>query len=202
MHGRRREGVAKDGAPEDSTRKNYHGTMQDYWVPFLAQYPLDKITPVLMRKVVNAITWTSPIRRKGAIRLATGLLAQAVKDELILRNPANSIPPTRVVKREIDPFSREEADDLIAKLYKVTSGLQSIYACFFEFSFYTGMRPGEAMALRRSEVDMLEARQGVPYQAVRQDQGKDEDEGVAGSFIERTSATGTRKSQTSYGGAL
>lgn len=146
---------------EDSTRKNYRSTMQNYWVPHLAQYPLDKITPVLMRKIVNGITWTSPIRRKGAIRLVTSLLTQAVNDELILRNPANSIPPTRVVKREIDPFSREEADELIAKLYEVTSGLQSIYACFFEFSFYTGMRPGEAMALRWSEVDTRSRRAKV-----------------------------------------
>lgn len=146
---------------EDSTRKNYRGTMQNYWVPHLAQYPLDKITPVLMRKIVNSITWTSPIRRKGAIRLVTSLLTQAVNDELILRNPANSIPPTRVTKREIDPFSREEADELIAKLYETTSGLQSIYACFFEFSFYTGMRPGEAMALRWSEVDTRSRRAKV-----------------------------------------
>lgn len=123
--------------------------------------PLDKITPVLMRKIVNGIAWTSPIRRKGAIRLVTSLLTQAVNDELILRNPANSIPPTRVTKREIDPFSREEADELIAKLYEVTSGLQTIYACFFEFSFYTGMRPGEAMALRWSEVDTRSKRAKV-----------------------------------------
>jgi len=146
---------------EDSTRKNYRGTMQNYWVPHLAQYPLDKITPVLMRKIVNGITWTSPVRRKGAIRLVTSMLTQAVNDELILRNPASSIPPTRVAKREIDPFSRDEADELIAKLYEVTSGLQTIYACFFEFSFYTGMRPGEAMALRWSEVDTRSRRAKV-----------------------------------------
>lgn len=146
---------------EDSTRKNYRSTMQTYWVPHLATYPLDKITPVLMRKIVNGITWTSPARRKGAIRLVTGMLTQAVNDELILRNPTNSIPATRVTKREIDPFSREEADELIAKLYEVTSGLQSIYACFFEFSFYTGMRPGEAMALRWSEVDTRSKRAKV-----------------------------------------
>ena len=115
---------------EDSTRKNYRSTMQTYWVPHLATYPLDKITPVLMRKIVNGITWTSPIRRNGAVRLVTGLLTQAVNDELILRNPANSIPPTSVTKREIDPFSRDEADKLITKLYEVTSGLQAIYAFF------------------------------------------------------------------------
>ena len=137
----------------ESTRKNYRGTMQNYWVPHLAHLPIDAISPVLMRKIVNGIEWTSPVRRKNAVRLVTSLFNQAVSDELIQRNPARSIPATRVVKRELDPFSRAEADAVIAKLYEVTSGLQAIYACFFEFSFYTGMRPGEAMALRWSEVD-------------------------------------------------
>ena len=137
----------------ESTRKNYRSTMQNYWIPHLAHLPIDAISPVLMRKIVNGIEWTSPVRRKNAVRLVTSLFNQAVSDELIQRNPARSVPATRVVKRELDPFSRVEADAVIAKLYEVTSGLQAIYACFFEFSFYTGMRPGEAMALRWSEVD-------------------------------------------------
>ncbi|PMV86355.1 MULTISPECIES: site-specific integrase [unclassified Pseudomonas] len=138
----------------ESTRKNYRSTLQNYWVPYLADKPIDKITPVIMRKVVNDIQWTSPVRRKNAIRLVTTIFTQAVRDELIVRNPAASIPPTRVPKRDLDPFSRTEADLMIAKLYELTSGLQQIYAVFFEFSFYTGMRPGEAMALRWAEVDM------------------------------------------------
>ncbi len=138
----------------ESTRKNYRSTLQNYWVPYLADKPIDKITPVIMRKVVNDIQWTSPVRRKNAIRLVTTIFTQAVRDELIIRNPAASIPPTRVSKRDLDPFSRAEADLMIAKLYELTSGLQQIYAVFFEFSFYTGMRPGEAMALRWAEVDM------------------------------------------------
>ena len=127
--------------------------MQNSWVPHLAQLPIDAKWPFLMRKVVNSINWTSPVRRKDAVRLVTRLFSQAVSDELIQRNPARSIPATRVVKRDLDPFAREEADAVIAKLYELTSGLQTLYACFFEFSFDTGMRPGEAMALRWSEID-------------------------------------------------
>jgi len=138
----------------ESTRKNYRSTLQNYWVPYLADKPMDKVTPVIMRKIVNDIQWTSPVRRKNAIRLVTTIFTQAVRDELITRNPASSIPPTRVTKRDLDPFARPEADLMISKLYELTSGLQQIYAAFFEFSFYTGMRPGEAMALRWAEVDM------------------------------------------------
>jgi len=139
----------------ESTRKNYRSALQTFWVPYLADKPMDKVTPGLMRKIVNDITWTSPVRRKNAIRLVGSIFTQAVRDELITRNPVNSIPPTRVPKREIDPFTRAEADLMISKLYEVTSGLQQIYAAFFEFSFYTGMRPGEAIALRWSEVDKI-----------------------------------------------
>ena len=138
----------------ESTRKNYRSTLQNYWVPYLADKPMDKVTPVIMRKIVNDIQWTSPVRRKNAIRLVTTIFTQAVRDELITRNPVSSIPPTRVTKRDLDPFTRSEADLMISKLYELTSGLQQIYASFFEFSFYTGMRPGEAMALRWAEVDM------------------------------------------------
>ncbi|CAI3787462.1 Putative defective protein IntQ [Pseudomonas sp. MM227] len=137
----------------DTTRKNYRSTLQNYWVPYLADRPLDAITPSLMRKIVNDITWTSPVRRKDAVRLVKTIFTQAVRDELITRNPALSIPPSRVPKRELDPFTRAEADLIITKLYEITSGLQQIYAVFFEFSFYTGMRPGEALALRWSEID-------------------------------------------------
>lgn len=137
----------------EGTRKNYRSTLQTYWIPALAALPMDRITSVMMRKIATDTQWTSPSRRKGAVRLVTSIFKQAVADELITRNPALSIPATRQTKREIDPFTREEADALIKKLYALTSGLQSIYAAFFEFSFYTGMRPGEAMALRWSEVD-------------------------------------------------
>ncbi|MDX9624266.1 tyrosine-type recombinase/integrase [Pseudomonas fragariae (ex Marin et al. 2024)] len=137
----------------DSTRKNYRSALQTYWIPYLASLRLDEITPMKMRKLATDIQWPSPSRRKGAVRIVTSIFAQAVSDELIVRNPAASIPATRGVKREIDPLTREEADALIDQLYKSTSGLQAIYAAFFEFSFYTGMRPGEAMALRWSEVD-------------------------------------------------
>ncbi|MEA9994281.1 MULTISPECIES: tyrosine-type recombinase/integrase [unclassified Pseudomonas] len=137
----------------ESTRKGYKGVIQNYWIPHLASRPLDEITPMLMRKIATETPWTSPSRRKGVIRVITSIFNQAVSDELIMRNPALSIPATRSVKRELDPFSRDEADALIAKLYESTGGMQVIYAAFFEFSFYTGMRPGEAMALRWSEVD-------------------------------------------------
>ena len=102
---------------------------------------------------MNDIKWTSPVRRKGVVGLLVSIFQQAVADELIVRNPALSIPGAKVPKREVDPFTKDEADSIIAHLTETTSGMTAIYAAYFEFCFYTGMRPGEVMALRWSEID-------------------------------------------------
>lgn len=54
----------------------------------LAHLPIDAISPVLMRNIVNGIDWTSPVWRKNTVRSVTRLFNQAVSDELIHTNPA------------------------------------------------------------------------------------------------------------------
>lgn len=137
----------------EGTRRNYRSALQVYWIPYLAEMPIDTITSVRLRKIMNNIEWTSPIRRKGVVGLLVSIFQQAIVDELIVRNPALSIPGAKVPKREVDPFTKDEADSIIAHLYETTNGMTAIYAAYFEFCFYTGMRPGEVMALRWSEID-------------------------------------------------
>lgn len=137
----------------DSTRNGYRTLLQLYWIPHLAQLPMDQIPSAMIRRIVTKTEWPSLSRRKAAIRVVRALFKLALREELIERDPTLSIPNARVPKREIDPFTREEADTIIDKLYELATGLQRIYACLFEFLFYTGMRPGEAMALRWDEVD-------------------------------------------------
>ncbi|MFT0867922.1 tyrosine-type recombinase/integrase [Pseudomonas sp. CAM1A] len=140
----------------EGTRRNYRSALQVYWIPYLAEMPINTITSVRLRKIMNSIEWTSPIRRKGVVGLLVSIFQQAVADELIVRNPALSIPGAKVPKREVDPFTKDEADSIITHLYETTNGMTAIYAAYFEFCFYTGMRPGEVMALRWSEIDRRE----------------------------------------------
>lgn len=75
---------------------------------------------------------------------------QVVAGALTVRNPA--FFNTRCQGAEA-AFSTEEADTLIDRLYESTSGLPTIYAAYFRFFFYTGMRAGEVIALRWSRID-------------------------------------------------
>ena len=97
----------------DGTRRNYRSALQVYWIPYLAKMPIDTITSVRLRKIMNEIEWTSPVRRKGVVGLLVSIFQQAMIDEIITRNPALSIPGAKVPKRDVDPFTKEEADLII-----------------------------------------------------------------------------------------
>jgi integrase len=53
------------------------------------------------------------------------------------------------------PFTVDEEDVIIEWMYaNFTAKAVQIYAPYFEFAFYCGMRTGELRALRRDEIDM------------------------------------------------
>lgn len=136
------------------TRRNYLSILNKYWMPALAREPLDQITAALLRKVVANTAWGSPTIKRSAIVLLRSLLNTALEDELLEVNPAKAVKMPAKTQKLIDPFSVEEADALIAWMYaNFTSNAVRIYAPYFEFAFYTGMRSGELAALRWDAID-------------------------------------------------
>lgn len=137
------------------TRRNYKGTINNYWMQELATVPMTTITPMLLRRVIAETTWESTTVKRTAISRVNALFKAAVRDEVIERNPATSIKLPGKAKKVIDPFSVEEADMIIEWMYaNFTSRAAQIYAAYFEFAFYCGMRTGELRALRWDEIDM------------------------------------------------
>ncbi len=135
------------------TRKNYKSTLNTFWMPHLATRPLDSITTVILRGLIGTIDWPSPGRRRVAIQHLRALLASAVGDGEIDRNPAAPLELPKQAKKGIDPFERDEAERIIAQLYDDLDNSMRIYAAYFEFAFFTGMRPGEIAALQWDEID-------------------------------------------------
>lgn len=136
------------------TRVNYKGLMNNYWMPHLATLPIKAVTPMVLREVVAKTEWKSSTVKRAAIARIKAMFRAAVYDEVVDRNPAASIQLPQKSKKQIDPFTVEEADALIAWMYENFSRQSQIFAAFYEFAFYTGMRTGEVMALRWDEVDM------------------------------------------------
>lgn len=135
------------------TRKNYRISLNLYWMPHLALLPIDQITSAMLRKIAGETPWKSSTVKRSAIQRLHTMFECAVNDELITRNPVGSIELPVKAKKPVDPFTVAEADLIIGRLYEVLTGSMRVYAAYFEFAFYTGMRPGEIAALRWDEVD-------------------------------------------------
>ncbi|MCK9740071.1 site-specific integrase [Pseudomonas syringae pv. syringae] len=145
----------------DATRDNYKTILNRVWMPAFATKRIDNITSADIRNVVATTAWASAGIRRNAMDKLSSVLSTAVTDGHIDRNPCKSMPRARLAKRQVDPFERSEAEAVIDDLYENLSGPTRIYAAYFEFSFFTGMRPGEIRALKWSEVDEVKRRAHV-----------------------------------------
>ena len=137
----------------DSTRLNYKITLNRYWMPALSARRIDDITPADLRTIVANIEWASPGIRRNAIDKLRSLMKAAVIDGYLSRNPCESLARPKLAKRAVDPFTKVEARRIIADLYEHLLGEARVYAAYFEFAFFTGMRPGEIRALRWDAVN-------------------------------------------------
>lgn len=135
------------------SRQNYKSTLNTYWMPKLAARRLDEITTVMLRNLIAETKWPSANRRRVAIQHLRYLLNGAVNDGEIQRNPATALELPKQVKKIIDPFDKHEAERIIERLYSELDNSMLIYAAYFEFAFFTGMRPGEIAALQWDEID-------------------------------------------------
>lgn len=136
------------------TKLGYKGALNRYWMPTLALVRIDLITTTLLRRTITGIKWSSPgVKRNALVKIST-ILKSALADGLLTKNPAASLELPKRSKKEIDPFSLEEANSIIAKMYQHEYWPSTIYAAFFEFVFFTGMRQSEALALRWDAVSI------------------------------------------------
>ncbi|MCU9949809.1 site-specific integrase [Pseudomonas sp. PDM13] len=136
------------------TRGNYVSALNLYWQPHLAKTRIDLITTTLLRKIIADTEWSSPgVKRNAIWRLGT-VLRTAVEDGVIDKNPAEPIELPRRGKKEVDPFTQAEADQIIEAMYARDFWPSSIYAALYEFMFYSGLRIGEAIALQWDAVEL------------------------------------------------
>lgn len=138
----------------EGTRINYKSLLNRYWMPYLGPLPVQLITVERLQKIIRQTEWVSPQVQRAAIHKLRTVLNGAVRQGRLASNPANLLELPKRAKKIIDPFTQEEADRIIAHLYATEHWPSGIYAAFYEFVFYTGMRLSEALALRWDAVDL------------------------------------------------
>jgi integrase len=132
------------------TYKGYEVHVRLHLKPAIGHIPLAKLAPLHVQQLLNAkkSAGLSPksIRYiRGTLRTA---LNQAVRWDLLSRNPASVVDGPRVGHYEIHPFTPEEARAFLAAMKG--DRLEALYSV----ALTMGLRQGEALGLCWKEVDL------------------------------------------------
>jgi Phage integrase, N-terminal SAM-like domain/Phage integrase family len=138
------------------TRKIYDVNLRNHILPELGDYELAKLTPSMLRAWLSDLTAKDGRRGKPiaagtvaqAYRTLNRVLAAAVDDELIGRNPLHGVKPPRVEPEPMRFVTHEEVATLAASI-------DARYRALVYVAAYTGLRAGELIGLRRSHIDLL-----------------------------------------------
>lgn len=132
-----------------STATLYENYLTLYLDPGLGHFRLSKLTPLDIQGFYASLsTQLKPSSVRRLHGMLSSALNQAVKWNLIPRNPASLVDLPKVQKKEMHAFGPVEAAKFLAaaKLDK--------HAMLWAILISTGLRPGEAMALKWQDIDL------------------------------------------------
>lgn len=140
-----------------STLERYRGIIRLHLIPELGDILLSKLQPMeIQRAYAKWLRGGRKDNRDGALSARTVLhhhrvlreaLQQAVKWQLINRNPADAVEPPRPAKAEMQALTQEQVEVLL------NAARGSIIYMPVLLAVTTGMRRGEILGLKWQDVD-------------------------------------------------
>jgi integrase len=138
------------GSVRASTHASYKRQVGRYIIPAIGRVKLEKLTPAHVQHVyremqdrglsVRTVQYTHAVLHRA--------LKQAKRWGMVNRNVAEDVDPPRLKRDEIQPLDREQTRRLLQAAEGVR--LQALYVV----AVTAGLRPGEMLALRWSDVDL------------------------------------------------
>ncbi len=136
-----------EGTRSLNTQNDYRISYNKHIAPILGHLRLDKI------KVSHIKKWQSDLSKKVSPRRVRNIratfstiLKDAMADELIEKNPLSLVKTVKVSKTEITPYNMDE----ITLILENSKGQDRN---FFALAFFSGMRSGEMIGLKWSDID-------------------------------------------------
>ena len=155
------------------TLERYREIIESHIKPAIGGYVLSKLMPLHIQSFYTEALTSGRKDGTGGLspqtvlhfhRLLHRALGQAVKWQLLVRNPVDAVEPPRPERKEMSVLDSAGTADLLAKL----NGTR-LYAPVL-IAVTTGLRRGEFLALRWRDID-LDKRQITVNQALEQTKG-------------------------------
>lgn len=136
-----------------NTFDQYSRLLHGYILPHFGGAPIAAIRPGEIAHWVAAIIQSGKSPRTALLcfRLLHKILNDAVEDGLIRANPARRGRPPKPPQKELNPWGPDE----VATLIQGARRWNQPYGALFILLIGTGLRVGEALALRWRDVDLV-----------------------------------------------
>ena len=133
------------------TYERYSEIVRLHVLPSLGRVQLGKLRPLQLEDLYQGLE-ASGLSRQTILhvhRVLFTALKQAVRWQLLTRNVAEAVTPPRPVRRQVPPFSSEQADVVLSAV------AETDLAPAVALALGTGMRRGEVLGLRWSDIDLV-----------------------------------------------
>jgi integrase len=135
---------------EPRSRDLYAGLLANHLAPFLGQLTLDQISPLVVRR------WRAQLLADGrsettaakAYRLLRAVLNTATKEDRLIRDN-----PCRMPGYDKEPTA-ERPTATVAQVFALADAVPIRFSALIVVAAFTGLRWGELIALRRSDLDL------------------------------------------------
>lgn len=146
-----------------STRTSYATAINKHLIPTFGPLPLEAVTVATVRAWFSSYGDRTPTARAHAYQVLNTMMGTAEDDEIIERNPCRVRAGGRSKsKREPEILTR-------AELFALADAMPSQYRALTLVAGLCGLRFGEAVALRRRDVDLETRTLHVVHTATRVD---------------------------------
>lgn len=134
---------------EASTRRGYRAAIR-FWTARIGERPIRALKPSDI-EAASAQCGLSGKTVNNYMSVLRAALELAVRDKALAENPAAGIKAAAHQKPDVDPFTPEERDKLLAEAAR---RFPASCVNLLEFWFWTGLRTSELIALRWEHVDL------------------------------------------------
>lgn len=134
----------------DSTSRGYLGTIEKHVVPEIGSIRLQELQPIHLQALYARLLekGLSPRMAQLTHAILHRALKHAVLWQMLQRNPADAVQPPKPKRPETKALTKDDVE----RLLKALEGHRD-YALVYT-AIYTGMRRGELLAIRWSDVEL------------------------------------------------
>lgn len=135
----------------DGTRRSYENAVTKHAIPAIGRIRLTDLRPQDYQRFVNGLSKDKGLSSKTVANITGAIhkgLAQAVKNGLIHRNPADAPDKPRIESKEKSPFTGEQIDSFLSAIKG------NPFETLFFVTMYTGLRLGEVIGLRWKDLNL------------------------------------------------